>query len=153
MPPRRVARSQESNPHGREGAVFARADRRGIQAHRCRKLCLPKDGATDGRQRKGAGATRSTRRCRNHWHCGEQERCGARDRNRSRYDARCRRIDSAIGGLGGCPFAQNTLVGNIPTETVIETLQERGVASSVRKSLKSVVAMNADIASKYESEN
>ena len=69
------------------------------------------------------------------------------------YDAGCRRIDSAIGGLGGCPFAQNTLVGNIPTETVIEALQERGVASSVRKSLKSVVAMNADIASKYESEN
>jgi len=69
------------------------------------------------------------------------------------YDAGCRRIDSAIGGLGGCPFAQNTLVGNIPTESVIEALQERGVALSVRKSLKSVVAMNADIASKYESEN
>src|SRR6266478_6555349 len=64
------------------------------------------------------------------------------------YDAGCRRIDSAIGGLGGCPFAQNTLVGNIPTESVIEALQERGVALSVRKSLKSVVAMNADIASK-----
>jgi hydroxymethylglutaryl-CoA lyase len=69
------------------------------------------------------------------------------------YDAGCRRIDSAIGGLGGCPFAQDTLVGNIPTESVIEALQERGVALSVRKSFKSVVAMNADIASKYESEN
>jgi hydroxymethylglutaryl-CoA lyase len=69
------------------------------------------------------------------------------------YDAGCRRIDSATGGLGGCPFAQDTLVGNIPTESVIEALQERGVALSVRKSLKSVVAMNADIASKYESEN
>jgi hydroxymethylglutaryl-CoA lyase len=69
------------------------------------------------------------------------------------YDAGCRRIDSAIGGLGGCPFAQDTLVGNIPTESVIEVLQERGVALSVRKSLKSVVVMNADIASKYESEN
>ena len=69
------------------------------------------------------------------------------------YEAGCRRIDSAIGGLGGCPFAQDTLVGNIPTESVIEALQERGVALSVRKSLKNVVAMNADIASKYESEN
>jgi len=69
------------------------------------------------------------------------------------YNAGCRRIDAAIGGLGGCPFAQDTLVGNIPTESVIEALQERGVALSVRKSLKSVVAMNADIASKYESEN
>jgi hydroxymethylglutaryl-CoA lyase len=69
------------------------------------------------------------------------------------YDAGCRRIDSAMGGLGGCPFAQDILVGNIPTESVIEALQERGVALSVRKSLKSVVVMNADIASKYESEN
>jgi len=69
------------------------------------------------------------------------------------YDAGCRRIDSAIGGLGGCPFAQDTLVGNIPTESVIEALQERGVALSVRKLLKTVVAMNADIASKYENEN
>ena len=69
------------------------------------------------------------------------------------YDAGCRRIDSTIGGLGGCPFAQDTLVGNIPTESVIEALQERGVSLSVRKSLKNVVAMNADIASKYESEN
>ena len=34
------------------------------------------------------------------------------------YDAGCRRFDSAIGGLGGCPFAQDDLVGNIPTEEV-----------------------------------
>src|SRR5262249_24300512 len=36
------------------------------------------------------------------------------------YDAGCRRFDSAIGGLGGCPFAQDVLVGNIPTETLLE---------------------------------
>src|SRR5580658_4138198 len=29
------------------------------------------------------------------------------------YDAGCRRFDSALGGLGGCPFAQDALVGNI----------------------------------------
>src|SRR5438105_10200 len=40
----------------------------------------------------------------------------------SAYDAGCRRFDSAIGGLGGCPFAQNALVGNIPTESVIAAL-------------------------------
>src|SRR6266487_359623 len=40
------------------------------------------------------------------------------------YDAGCRRFDSAIGGLGGCPFAQDALVGNIPTESVIEALQQ-----------------------------
>jgi hydroxymethylglutaryl-CoA lyase len=43
------------------------------------------------------------------------------------YDAGCRRFDSAIGGLGGCPFAQDALVGNIPTESVIAALKQRGV--------------------------
>ena len=42
------------------------------------------------------------------------------------YDAGCRRFDSAIGGLGGCPFAQDALVGNIPTERVIEALRGHG---------------------------
>src|SRR4029077_191000 len=42
------------------------------------------------------------------------------------YDAGCRRFDSALGGLGGCPFAQDALVGNIATETVIATLGQRG---------------------------
>src|SRR3954454_2261976 len=36
------------------------------------------------------------------------------------YDAGCRRFDSAMGGLGGCPFEQDTLVGNIPTEAMLE---------------------------------
>ena len=45
---------------------------------------------------------------------------------RAAYDAGCRRFDSALGGLGGCPFAQDALVGNIATEKVIETLRERG---------------------------
>lgn len=43
------------------------------------------------------------------------------------YDAGCRRFDSAIGGLGGCPFAQDDLVGNIPTEEVLSALGERGL--------------------------
>ncbi|HEX4630659.1 MAG TPA: hydroxymethylglutaryl-CoA lyase [Chthoniobacterales bacterium] len=43
------------------------------------------------------------------------------------YDAGCRRFDSAIGGLGGCPFAQDDLVGNIPTEEVLRALEQRGV--------------------------
>ncbi len=67
------------------------------------------------------------------------------------YDAGCRRFDSAIGGLGGCPFAQDALVGNIPTESVIETLQQRGVDLAMRKSIESVMAMNADISSKFSS--
>jgi hydroxymethylglutaryl-CoA lyase len=49
-------------------------------------------------------------------------------RVRAAYDAGCRRFDAAIGGLGGCPFAQDALVGNLPTETLIEVLTERGAA-------------------------
>src|SRR5271165_2902136 len=49
------------------------------------------------------------------------------------YDAGCRRFDSALGGLGGCPFAQDALVGNIPTEKVLQALQQRNVVLPVKK--------------------
>jgi hydroxymethylglutaryl-CoA lyase len=67
------------------------------------------------------------------------------------YDAGCRRFDSAIGGLGGCPFAQDELVGNIATESVLEALAERGVTPPVRKPLDNVLRMNSDIAQKHKS--
>ncbi len=51
------------------------------------------------------------------------------------FDAGCRRFDSAIGGLGGCPFAQDELVGNIPTEEVIRALEQRGVKLPIQDSL------------------
>ena len=41
--------------------------------------------------------------------------------------AGCRRFDAAIGGLGGCPFAQDELVGNLPTDELLAALQELGV--------------------------
>jgi hydroxymethylglutaryl-CoA lyase len=47
------------------------------------------------------------------------------------YEAGCRRFDSAIGGLGGCPFAGDELVGNIPTEVVIEALRKKSVDSGI----------------------
>ena len=34
------------------------------------------------------------------------------------YDQGCRSFDSAIKGIGGCPFAKDDLVGNMPTEKV-----------------------------------
>jgi hydroxymethylglutaryl-CoA lyase len=43
------------------------------------------------------------------------------------YNAGCRRFDSALTGLGGCPFAGDELVGNVPTEIVISTLADQGV--------------------------
>ena len=35
------------------------------------------------------------------------------------YNKGCRRFDSAIKGIGGCPYAKDDLVGNMPTEQVI----------------------------------
>ena len=65
------------------------------------------------------------------------------------YDAGCRRFDSAMGGLGGCPFAQDLLVGNIATESVLAALKQRGARLPIEKSLDSVARISADIASRH----
>jgi hydroxymethylglutaryl-CoA lyase len=58
-------------------------------------------------------------------------RAGATEKVLAAYDGGCRRFDSAIGGLGGCPFAQNDLVGNIPTEEVLRALAQRSVTTPI----------------------
>ena len=65
------------------------------------------------------------------------------------YDAGCRRFDSAIGGLGGCPFAQDALVGNIPTERVLEALKQRDAELPKLKSLDTLLRASAEIAARY----
>jgi hydroxymethylglutaryl-CoA lyase len=67
------------------------------------------------------------------------------------YDSGCRRFDSAIGGLGGCPFAQDTLVGNIPTEKVIEALRERGAQLPNLKPLDALVKASTEFGNRYKS--
>jgi hydroxymethylglutaryl-CoA lyase len=65
------------------------------------------------------------------------------------YDAGCRRFDSALGGLGGCPFSQDALVGNIPTETVIDTLRKRGADLPRLKPLDTLLKATGGLAAKY----
>ena len=65
------------------------------------------------------------------------------------YDVGCRRFDSAIGGLGGCPFAQDVLVGNIPTETLFEALKSRGVELPIRKPIHDVLRLSAEIGVRF----
>jgi hydroxymethylglutaryl-CoA lyase len=66
------------------------------------------------------------------------------------YEAGCRRFDSAIGGLGGCPFAQDDLVGNIPTETVIETLRNCGAQLPSLKPLDALLRATVEIGARYK---
>ena len=65
------------------------------------------------------------------------------------FDAGCRRFDAALGGLGGCPFAQDELVGNIPTEEVVTALEQRGLRLPIRNSLAQVSAMNRAISDEF----
>jgi hydroxymethylglutaryl-CoA lyase len=72
---------------------------------------------------------------------------GARAKVLAAYDAGCRRFDCAIGGLGGCPFAQDKLIGNVPTEKVFRALQERGLNLPI--DLSKVAEMNSAISGEF----
>lgn len=73
----------------------------------------------------------------------------AAERIRAAYRAGCRRFDAAIGGLGGCPFAQDRLVGNIPTETLVGVLKEEGAAVPSLAGLDDLIDASATIAQSY----
>jgi hydroxymethylglutaryl-CoA lyase len=66
------------------------------------------------------------------------------------YEAGCRRFDSALTGLGGCPFAGDALVGNIATEQVLEALNKAGGDPGIDVSrLSRVIQMTNEIRAKY----
>ena len=54
-----------------------------------------------------------------------------REKVMASYDAGCRRFDSAIKGLGGCPYAKDELVGNLPTEKLLSYMTERRVDTNM----------------------
>jgi hydroxymethylglutaryl-CoA lyase len=66
------------------------------------------------------------------------------------YQAGCRRFDSALTGLGGCPFAGDDLVGNIATEDVLAALRKAGVDPGIESDkLKRVTQLTNEIRAKY----
>jgi hydroxymethylglutaryl-CoA lyase len=66
------------------------------------------------------------------------------------YEAGCRRFDSALTGLGGCPFAGDNLVGNIATEQVLAALRKAGADPGIDSArLTKVLAMTNEIRVKY----
>lgn len=47
------------------------------------------------------------------------------------WNAGCRRFDGALKGYGGCPMAEDDLVGNLAMELFVGDLEERGVVTGL----------------------
>jgi hydroxymethylglutaryl-CoA lyase len=66
------------------------------------------------------------------------------------YKAGCRRFDSALTGLGGCPFAGDDLVGNIATESVLAALVTVGAQPELDGAkLAKAIEMTNEVRAKY----
>lgn len=75
---------------------------------------------------------------------------GAMEKVLAAYDAGCRRFDCALTGMGGCPFAGDELVGNIPTESVVVALAQRGVDTGLQPAaLQGALAATRELRRKY----
>jgi len=74
---------------------------------------------------------------------------GAAEKIRAAYEVGCRRFDSAIGGFGGCPFAQDALVGNISTETLLAELASLGAKVPQLSPLDDLSQAGLDIARRF----
>ena len=49
------------------------------------------------------------------------------------YNAGCRRYDSALKGIGGCPMAEDELVGNIATENIVNWCATNNISLTLDK--------------------
>lgn len=65
------------------------------------------------------------------------------------YHAGCRRFDMALGGLGGCPFAQDALVGNIATERAVTALRNIGAKLPKLHSLDGVLRESRKLSAEF----
>jgi len=68
---------------------------------------------------------------------------------RAAYEAGCRRFDAAMGGLGGCPFAQDALVGNLATEALLAELKALGAELPELRPLDGLLHASLEIERKY----
>jgi hydroxymethylglutaryl-CoA lyase len=73
----------------------------------------------------------------------------AADRVAAAYGAGCRRLDMALGGQGGCPFAQDALVGNLATEAALAELGKLGAQLPPLCPLDELLAKGRAIADRF----
>jgi hydroxymethylglutaryl-CoA lyase len=68
-----------------------------------------------------------------------------KDKLQAAIDAGCKRFDGALKGIGGCPMAQDDLVGNMNTEIIIHCLEEKNLFQGINKE---ALQRSLDLASK-----
>lgn len=69
----------------------------------------------------------------------------AQEKIRAALEVGCNRIDSAIRGFGGCPMAEDELVGNISTENVLAVLNENDKSNINEENFKIAQAKSFEI--------
>ena len=60
------------------------------------------------------------------------------------YNSGCQRFDGAIKGFGGCPMAEDELVGNLATETVLMFLDSKGSTPKIDRNAFAEALLLAD---------
>jgi hydroxymethylglutaryl-CoA lyase len=65
-----------------------------------------------------------------HLHCTA---ANWRSKAEAAYESGCRRFDAALKGYGGCPMADDELVGNLATENIVQYLSERNVTMNINR--------------------
>jgi hydroxymethylglutaryl-CoA lyase len=69
-----------------------------------------------------------------------------REKLEAAVNAGCTRFDGAINGIGGCPMADDVLVGNMNTGWMIDYFEERGVDTNInREQFQHCVAMAGEV--------
>jgi hydroxymethylglutaryl-CoA lyase len=66
------------------------------------------------------------------------------------FDSGCRRFDGAILGIGGCPMAGNSLVGNFPTEKLLTFFSSLDIKTGINiTAFESSINKSYDLFSSY----
>ena len=58
---------------------------------------------------------------------------GAMQKIEAAFESGCQRFDGALKGFGGCPMAEDDLVGNLATETILSFMDEKGVDTHLNR--------------------
>ncbi|EAZ79190.1 hydroxymethylglutaryl-CoA lyase [Algoriphagus machipongonensis] len=75
---------------------------------------------------------------------------GTKEKVISALKGGCKRFDGALNGYGGCPFAENELVGNVATEILIDTLEGEGHELIINKAeLKEALKLTGFVFSEF----